>query len=554
MAAANHRGWTRPAYGASAPSSYYHAPASSGAEERGGQFYSPNEVVLLAAEKLSKSTERDEDDDEQLYDNDSPQGHHHEAARGLLSSPHGGEPQPQPQLQQAANDAKNSGGAEVDDKSWMQQRVEAAPIATPMLVCGVMLALSAGLIAYNKYLIHGAFPYAIALTAWHMLFCSFFSVALYSVRPDWFPTAQGIRHGGTSLPEVMLFLGPLALCFGCGVVLSNVAYKYATISFIQMMKELNVVIVYSLSLLVGLEKLHWRLLLILCWIVFASYFSISGEAKFVAMGFVVQLSSQLFECTRIVGVNKVLSNSDWCVKKVDPLSFLLLVSPCCFLALLVALAFSWESAIYTAGVANLGALLGNGLVALGLNVCMALMMSAFAAITFVIVGVVKTVLIVLTGIVVFSESVSSMQVFGFSCQVIGAALYSYQRVLMAQEATAKAAKGVEGGEEGMGSVGGDARSSAEEGDSVFGDGLGAEEVDLVAGRAARAAVVTLGSGKAKEITSSAPFAADLELDGRSTAPGSGAASVLGRSNSGSSSSASSVSGLAVLGRSGGRGE
>eukprot|EP00392_Amoebophrya_sp_AT5.2_P001518 g1520.t1 len=180
-----------------------------------------------------------------------------------------------------------------DGGSWLQQRVAAYPIFWTTVACCSMIGTSAGLISYNKFLIHGPFPYAIALTWWHMLFCTVFSVGTYSVIPKSFTTVQALRNG-VPLREYAVFLLPVAFCFGLGVVLSNVAYKYAGIPFLQMMKEMNVGIVYVGSLLAGLEQFSGKLLAILAVVLVGSYFSITGEAHFVLLGFVVQFSSQLF--------------------------------------------------------------------------------------------------------------------------------------------------------------------------------------------------------------------------------------------------------------------
>ncbi|CAD7940491.1 unnamed protein product [Amoebophrya sp. A120] len=321
---------------------------------------------------------------------------------------------------------KKSSAPDVDNESWLAEQVQRRPVLMTIFWIGLMLCCSAGLISYNKYLIHGPFPFAIALTCWHMVCCTLFAWALYAVKPSYFPTAQVIRAGtAQQAREYLYFMIPLAICFSCGVVLSNVAYKYATIPFLQMMKELNVVIVYCMSLCVGMEIFQCRLVSVLAVIVLGSYFSITGEAKFVFLGFLVQGGSQFFECTRLVTVSKVLSNNSWGIKRVDPLSFLLLVSPVSFLLLSFVLVFTWETAIATSFVENWQALVGNGLTALLLNIVTTMMMSAFSALTFVVAGVMKDCCIVACGMLFFGESITAMQAGGFAVQVTGCGLYSY---------------------------------------------------------------------------------------------------------------------------------
>mmetsp|Transcript_1168 Transcript_1168/g.2552 ORF Transcript_1168/g.2552 Transcript_1168/m.2552 type:complete len:546 (-) Transcript_1168:2-1639(-) len=202
------------------------------------------------------------------------------------------------------------------------------------------------MILLNKHLMSGPFPFALALTIWHMCVCSVFGAVLFLFVPDWFATVQHLWRpsraaradsvGATATPSpeeaenrggnsstrgskpssraqifraYACFLIPNALCFGLTVVLSNLAYRHATVTFLQMMKELNVVVVYAMSLLVALEVFDAQLTLALVIVVFGAVFSVGGERNFSLVALGVQGGSQLLDSARMVSTNKVLMSA-----------------------------------------------------------------------------------------------------------------------------------------------------------------------------------------------------------------------------------------------------
>jgi multidrug transporter EmrE-like cation transporter len=115
--------------------------------------------------------------------------------------------------------------------------------------------------------------------------------------------------------------------------------------------------------------------------------------------------------------------------KMDPLSFVMLVSPCCLPFLLTKLyIFQWEPESILSHFRSNYMLLGlNCLVAFSLNVSIAFFMQMGTALSFIVCGVAKDVLIVFAGVLFFGDHVSPLQIFGFSVQIIGIILYSLVR-------------------------------------------------------------------------------------------------------------------------------
>ncbi|CAD7939009.1 unnamed protein product [Amoebophrya sp. A120] len=315
------------------------------------------------------------------------------------------------------------------DETWLGRHVRERPVLTTILWMPLMLAASAGLIAFNKTLVNGPFPFATALTCWHMFCCTLFAWTMFALQPDCFPTMKTLRQQADAhqTRQSLLFVVPIAVCFSSSVVFSNVAYKYASIAFLQMMKELNVGIIYCFSLLAGIETVQWRLILVLTGLVGASYFSITGEADFVLLGFLVQGACQLLECTRVVATSKVLSTLSLGFTRIDAMSFMLVMSPVSVLYLSVVLWIRWDPLTQERFAENFSLLAGNGLVAVLLNMIIVLTMTAFSPLTMIVAGVVKDVVIVSAGVLLFHEVISAQQCCGFTLQVCCVACYSYLR-------------------------------------------------------------------------------------------------------------------------------
>merc|ERR1719321_790535 len=85
--------------------------------------------------------------------------------------------------------------------------------------------------------------------------------------------------------KLLTRLIPLSIAFAGTVVLSNEAYRYCSVPFLQMCKELNVVFVYVASVAFALEKLSARTCAILGVVIFGCTISIHGQVDFNGQGF-----------------------------------------------------------------------------------------------------------------------------------------------------------------------------------------------------------------------------------------------------------------------------
>lgn len=292
------------------------------------------------------------------------------------------------------------------------------------------ICTSAALISFNKFLMHeDRFPFAVALVVLHMGFASILALLLLLVRPSLFPSlTDPINKVGVDRELVCKTILPIAVLFSVQLVLSNTAYLHSSVAFLQMMKEANLVLVYFLSLLFALEQFRLRSIVILLFICAATSLTIVGELKFSWTGFAMQGTSQLFECGKIVLQSVLLSEAG---KKLDVMSYLVLVAPACFGVLCIAgfgLYFVAPEHSFVEAWPHFEAwwpyLMMNSLVAFALNVVIALFIKHTSAVPFILAGMVKDVCIVTAGATLFHEHISVLQVIGFTLQMSGILLWS----------------------------------------------------------------------------------------------------------------------------------
>jgi len=296
-----------------------------------------------------------------------------------------------------------------------------------VLVLGlVYIGLSSGLISFNKYLMSASrFPYAVTITMLQMGFSSCLSLLLYAVRPSLFPSlTDAAKKVNVDAKYVLKGTLPIAIFFSIQLVCTNQAYKFASVAFLQMLKEVNVVVVWGMSLACALEVFSAHKLCLIVLILGAMCMTIEGELNFSMTGLLVQASGQLFECSKIVMQTMLLSGPG---KKLDALSYVMLVAPLCFLLLgSVCFAISvlhlnllhLQAPQWSEIVAWWPHLLLNVCVAFALNVSIAMFVKHSSGVSFVLAGIAKDAAIVLAGIVFMHEQISGLQAFGFCMQLL----------------------------------------------------------------------------------------------------------------------------------------
>eukprot|EP00406_Dinophysis_acuminata_P020555 CAMPEP_0179335772 /NCGR_PEP_ID=MMETSP0797-20121207/66675_1 /TAXON_ID=47934 /ORGANISM="Dinophysis acuminata, Strain DAEP01" /LENGTH=138 /DNA_ID=CAMNT_0021049189 /DNA_START=8 /DNA_END=421 /DNA_ORIENTATION=+ len=119
------------------------------------------------------------------------------------------------------------------------------------VLCFLYITFSGTLIQFNKRLVNKSrFPHAMVLTTMHMATTFVLSNLLYFLKPSLYPSMENTQ--GKKM-RLLKWFAPLGLMFAVGLFCSNQAYMYCSASYLQFLKEANMVLVFALSCLAGLN-------------------------------------------------------------------------------------------------------------------------------------------------------------------------------------------------------------------------------------------------------------------------------------------------------------
>ncbi|CAM6064083.1 unnamed protein product [Sphagnum tenellum] len=297
----------------------------------------------------------------------------------------------------------------------------------------VWIFLSFTVIVYNKYILDRKmynWPYPISLTMIHMGFCS--SIAFLLVRV--FKLVELPVNNMTR----ELFLSsvvPIGALYSLSLWLSNSAYIYLSVSFIQMLKALMPVAVYSTAVLLKRDAFNsntmTNMLAISVGVAIAAY----GEARFNLSGVLLQLGAVVVEAIRLVMI-QILLNSKGIT--LNPISTLYYVAPCCF----VFLSLPWLLVEYPVLRATSSFKLDflvfgtNSTAAFLLNLAVFLLVGKTSALTMNVAGVVKDWLLIAFSWSVIMDRVTPVNLLGYAVAFVGVCFYNYAKLqtLKAKEA------------------------------------------------------------------------------------------------------------------------
>jgi hypothetical protein len=308
-----------------------------------------------------------------------------------------------------------------DDKSnaWSTAAVKQAAVI--MSTCMLYIVLSSCLINYNKFLMHtGRFPHAVPLTAFHMIVSMVLSSFGYlCFGKSAYPGMEIVKH---SPHDFMKKLAPLSILFAVSICCSNQAYIYCSVPFLQMCKEMNVVMIYLAGLYLAVEKYNGQTLAILCIVMIGCWMSIHGEMNPSGVGFAIQMISQTSEVIKIIIQQMIMQGM-----RVDPLTMVMTMSPLCLCTLSFGLYFLWEPGTLADAHKMAFHLFLNGLNAFALNIAVALVIRYASGVSFVLAGVIKDIIIVTVAAIFTGALVTRMQIAGFTIAVLGVAAHSLVR-------------------------------------------------------------------------------------------------------------------------------
>lgn len=298
----------------------------------------------------------------------------------------------------------------------------------------IWIFLSFTVIVYNKYILDRKmfnWPFPISLTMIHMTFCSSLAFILVKVLKLVEPV--------TMSREVYLSsVVPIGALYAFSLWLSNSAYIYLSVSFIQMLKALMPVAVYSIGVMFKKENFKGETMANMLSISFGVAVAAYGEAKFDAWGVTLQLGAVAFEATRLVMIQILLTSKGI---NFNPITSLYYVAPCC----LVFLSIPWilveypilrDSSSFHLEWFIFGT---NSVCAFALNLAVFLLVGKTSALTMNVAGVVKDWLLIAFSWSVIKDTVTPINLFGYGLAFLGVAYYNHTKLqaLKAKDAQKK---------------------------------------------------------------------------------------------------------------------
>lgn len=296
-----------------------------------------------------------------------------------------------------------------------------AQVRAPLSVVA-WIACSSGLILFNKRLLAGWFPFPIVLTMFHMLFAS---VVTWSLRFSGLVTTPLV----TFAVYRRMFV-PIAALFAASLILSNYAYLYLSVSFIQMLKASTPIVVLLLSFAAGLRKVSLELTLVVLTVCVGVIMAAYGELLWSTIGVLLQVGGILVEAARLVTIQIVLKEV-----KLGPLDSLSLYAPACTLFLFTASMATGEmTRVLVLDKWVLSELLGNVLVAFALNLVTLWLVMETSSLVLTMCGVFKDILLIFASKLFFASLFTHIQVIGYSISLV--AIYVFNQLSSAPPAPA----------------------------------------------------------------------------------------------------------------------
>ncbi|KAJ4826570.1 hypothetical protein Tsubulata_008520 [Turnera subulata] len=287
----------------------------------------------------------------------------------------------------------------------------------------IWIFLSFTVIVYNKYILDKKmynWPYPISLTMIHMSFCATLAFLLIKV----FKLVEPVSM---SRDLYLSSVVPIGALYSLSLWLSNSAYIYLSVSFIQMLKALMPVAVYSIGVLFKREPFKSDTMANMLSISFGVAIAAYGEARFDSWGVILQLGAVAFEATRLVLI-QILLNSKGI--SLNPITSLYYVAPCCFVFLLVPWFFVEFPVLRETSSFHFDFLIfgTNSFCAFALNLAVFLLVGKTSALTMNVAGVVKDWLLIAFSWSVIKDTVTPINLFGYGLAFLGVAYYNHAKL------------------------------------------------------------------------------------------------------------------------------
>lgn len=280
----------------------------------------------------------------------------------------------------------------------------------------IWIALSSAVIIYNNYLYNTRnFKYPVFTVTWHLTFAAIGTRVLQRTTH----LLDGVKDVNMNKDMFLKSILPIGLLFSGSLILSNTAYLYLSVSYIQMLKAFTPVAILLISWTFRIQEPNKKLAVIVFMISSGVALASHGELRFNLVGFFIQAAAVAFEASRLVMIQILLHGM-----KMDPLVSLHFYAPVCAIINLICLPFT-EGLEPFYELSRIGPLilLTNASVAFFLNVAAVFLVGVGSGLVLTLAGVFKDILLITGSVLIFGSTVTPLQVIGYSIALGGLVLF-----------------------------------------------------------------------------------------------------------------------------------
>ncbi|KAF9653485.1 TPT-domain-containing protein [Thelephora ganbajun] len=280
----------------------------------------------------------------------------------------------------------------------------------------VWIVLSSAVILYNNHLYSTLnFRYPVFLVTWHLTFAAIGTRVLQRTTH----LLDGAKDIHITKDMFVRSILPIGLLFSASLILSNTAYLYLSVAYIQMLKAFTPVAILIISWTFRIQEPNKKLAVIVLMISAGVALASHGELHFNLIGFITQAAAVAFEASRLVMIQILLHGL-----KMDPLVSLHYYAPVCALINSLVLPFTEGFAPFYE-LARIGPLIliSNACVAFLLNVAAVFLVGAGSGLVLTLAGVFKDILLITGSVLLFGAQITPLQVFGYSVALGGLILF-----------------------------------------------------------------------------------------------------------------------------------
>jgi len=319
---------------------------------------------------------------------------------------------------------------EPTDQSMSGQKESSGDLPTPVsaqvaraktkvsaaAIIPIWIILSSTVILYNNHLYSTLnFRYPVFLVTWHLTFAAIGTRVLQRTTH----LLDGAKDIHISKDMFVRSILPIGLLFSASLILSNTAYLYLSVAYIQMLKAFTPVAILLISWSFRIQDPSKKLAVIVLMISTGVALASHGELHFNLIGFITQAAAVAFEASRLVMIQILLHGL-----KMDPLVSLHYYAPVCALINSLVLPFT-EGLEPFYELARVGPfiLISNACVAFLLNIAAVFLVGAGSGLVLTLAGVFKDILLITGSVLLFGAQITPLQVCGYSVALGGLVLF-----------------------------------------------------------------------------------------------------------------------------------